>query len=72
MVSNQPGLYNNKCIRTKITVLLHQCIRLYLFSETHRAFDYFLQFRKILLSLPPLESVHLVCPFFSPSLPRSL
>lgn len=65
MVSNQPGLYHNKCIREENYCFTSSVYKALSFSETHRAFDYFLQFRKILLSLPPLESVHLVCFFFS-------
>jgi len=36
------------------------------FQKTHRGSDYFLQFRKIVLSGPPLESVHLYLPLFLP------
>lgn len=53
----------------KMTVLVHQCYlskkyKALSFPKTHR--DYFLQFRKILLSRPPLESVHLCLPLFLP------
>lgn len=71
MVSNQPGLYQNKRIGKENYRFSSSVVQSFIFFwKTHWALDYFLQFRKILLSRPPLESVHLSLPSFF--LPLSL
>lgn len=64
------GLDQNKCIRKENYRFSSSVVQSFIsFQKPTGRLAFFFQFRKILLSRPPLESFHLVFLFFSPSLP---
>lgn len=65
------GLDQNKCIRKENYRFSSSVVQSFIsFQKPTGRLAFFFQFRKILLSRPPLESVHLGCLFFFlPSLP---